>query len=205
MAFGRFEPSAKNPAGVDQRVEAVNFVQGNDFEVDSQIARLGMLDLELVEALGRRGQIDATDRMNAAGLAGLGFDLGELGNGVVMDLRHGGQSVQHMIAGGGVPGRAGGQFRAFQQHDIGPAELGQVVENTATGNAAADDDCLRVGFHDAGPAGKNLSIHSPIQRRRQTPFVPISRYFRQGGLAPFTVSMTGSAMPIVIPPGAHHE
>ncbi len=56
-----------------------------------------------------------------------------------------------------VPGRAGGQLLALQQHDVGPAELGEVIGDRTAGDAAADDDGPRPGgnggAHASSPEG----------------------------------------------------
>jgi hypothetical protein len=44
---------------------------------------------------------------------------------------------------GGVPGRPGRQLVALEQHDVGPAALGQMVRDAASDDAAADDDHAR--------------------------------------------------------------
>ena len=44
------------------------------------------------------------------------------------------------------PGR---QFLALDQHHIGPAHLGQMIEHAAAGHSAANDNNLGMGFHRA--------------------------------------------------------
>jgi hypothetical protein len=50
------------------------------------------------------------------------------------------EALQLPDQAGRMPGRAAGQLLAFEQHDVGPAELGQVIGHRAAGDAAADDD-----------------------------------------------------------------
>jgi hypothetical protein len=45
---------------------------------------------------------------------------------------------------GRVPGGAGGELSAFQEHDIPPAELGQMIGDRAADHAAADDHHARL-------------------------------------------------------------
>jgi hypothetical protein len=47
---------------------------------------------------------------------------------------------------GGMPGRAAGEAALFEQHDIRPTELGQVIGNRAADNAAADNDDAGVSW-----------------------------------------------------------
>ena len=44
-----------------------------------------------------------------------------------------------------VPGRAAGQLLAFQQHDVCPAGLGQMIRDRAAGHAASDNDNAGMG------------------------------------------------------------
>ena len=48
---------------------------------------------------------------------------------------------------GGVPGRTAGKLVFFNQHDILPAHLGQMVGGAAADNTATDNHNLRAVFH----------------------------------------------------------
>ena len=52
-----------------------------------------------------------------------------------------------MYLPGGMPGRAGGEFVAFEQHGIFPPEFGEVKQNRTTDYATTDDDCLCMCLH----------------------------------------------------------
>ena len=56
---------------------------------------------------------------------------------------------------GGVPGGAAAELDPLQQHDIGPAQLGQMIGDAGTDNAAADDDgagaCRNLIRHGKSP------------------------------------------------------
>ena len=105
------------------------------------------------EGLGHRGaalnssqrssvsaRADRADLAEAGGDAGLGLQPGvKLGR----IFREPGQvlrGAQLADQPGRMPGRAGCELLALQQHDVGPAELGQVIGDGAAGHAAADDD-----------------------------------------------------------------
>ena len=74
---------------------------------------------------------------------GLGLDLLVQLDRVLLQPRDVRVAVQRVHATGRVPRRAGGQLLAFEQHDVGPAGLGEVVEHAGADDTAADDDDLR--------------------------------------------------------------
>ncbi len=82
---------------------------------------------------------------------------------------------------GGVPGGPGGELVLLDQHDVGPAEVGQVVGDAAAGHPAADDDgprparqarvCPRLGHRALALAPwlrSNLDHGSAVARGRLT-------------------------------------
>ena len=76
----------------------------------------------------------------AGRLAGLGLETAiELG-GIFGHLGHALRTAQLAYQSGGVPSGAAGQLTALQQHHVGNAELGQMIGDRATDDAAADDD-----------------------------------------------------------------
>jgi hypothetical protein len=100
-------------------------------------------------ALRLRGDADPAGHVHADGLAALRLDL-------LVELDRVGLQggdvrirVQRVEAGGRVPGGAGGQLGALDQRDVGPAELGEVVEHAGTDHAAADDHRAILGLHGA--------------------------------------------------------
>jgi hypothetical protein len=60
-----------------------------------------------------------------------------------------------------VPGRAGGQLGLFQQHDVAPALMGEMIGEPAAHDAAADDDDARV-------VGKTSDMGSSFSNVRWT-------------------------------------
>ena len=62
---------------------------------------------------------------------------------------------------GGVPGGAAGQLALLEQHDVGEAELGQVVGDAGADHAAADDDDLgavgQLGGHQSSACTSSSS------------------------------------------------
>jgi hypothetical protein len=78
--------------------------------------------------------------MDAAALARQLLDLLVQVDGVSLQPGDVGVGVDGMNHAGGVPGGSRGQGLALQQHQVFPAELGQVVKNAAADHAAANDD-----------------------------------------------------------------
>src|SRR5260370_34209494 len=85
--------------------------------------------------------------MNAAGLPRDLLDLLVEVDRVLLQLGDIGIAVDRVHATGGVPGRARGQLVAFDQHDVAPAGLRQMIEDAGTDDAAADDGGLDMLFH----------------------------------------------------------
>ena len=103
---------------VHQREQLLRLVDRDQLEVHAEVAAARLRHLQPVEPLGRAGQHDAAGEMHAAGLAGDLLDLLVELDGVLLQLGDVGVAVDGVHAAGGMPGRAGGQFRALDQHDI---------------------------------------------------------------------------------------
>ncbi len=72
-----------------------------------------------------------------------------------------------------VPCGARGQLFAFQQHDIGPAQLGQMVRDRTADHATADDNGTGFGrqlYHLRPPARGCGCFHCPKAARRAAPW-----------------------------------
>src|SRR4029078_7936996 len=93
------------------------------------------------------GEHEAAGAMEAAGLAGDLLELVIEGDRVAWQLLHVGIAVERVEAARRVPGRARCQLVALDQHDILPSSLGEMIEDAATDDAAADHYHLRMRFH----------------------------------------------------------
>ena len=103
--------------------------------------------------VGIGGDLDEADRVEAGGLAGLRFQpLVE----IARVFAHLGRGLGRRAEGDDqprrVPGRAGGQPVALQQHDVLPAHMRQVVGDRRPDDAAADD-------HDTRAIRQHRSSH----------------------------------------------
>ena len=150
MAFDRVPHGADEMPLVHQREHRLGFRRRDQLGVHAEITALGVGKPQEVHALGAVGEHDAAGQMQRAGLAGNLLQLLVELDGVGLQLGDVGIAVQRVEATGRMPGRAGGQLRALDQHDIGPAGAGEVEQHRAADDAAADDNCFDVGFHEVG-------------------------------------------------------
>ena len=98
---------------------------------------------ELVHSPLGAGDRDAADLPEARGPARLGLQGGVQVNGVPgkLDQRLGGAKLGDQP--GGVPGGAASQLPALQDHDVLPAQPGEVVGDTGARDASANHDDAR--------------------------------------------------------------
>ncbi len=139
--------------GVDQRIELLHLGHRDEFEIELQVPRPAALHPEIVHAGLAGGEIEEADAMDAAGLARFLLQLVVELDGIGLQRGHVGVAVDGVHAAGRVPGRARGQFRALDQRDVGPAQLGQVIEHADAHHAAADHRHAHMRFHGKSPLG----------------------------------------------------
>ena len=175
MALDRIPHGADEVLFVHQREHRLGFRRRDQLGIHAEIAALGVRQPEEVHALGRVGEHDAAGQVQRAGLAGKLLQLLVELHRVGLQLGDVGVAVERMEAAGRVPGRTGRQLRAFDQHDVGPAGAGQVVKHRTADDAAADDNCFCVGFHENGSVlSRNESgrckVESGVKRPRPPRF-----------------------------------
>ncbi len=122
------------------RIHLLDFAGRNLSNIDIEGAGEGCLPVDFVLALLGQRDRDRTHLPHAGGDAGLGFQLDIKIGRIFRQPRHVLRGAQLADQAGGVPGGAGGELLALQKHDVGPAELGQMIGDRAAGNPAADDD-----------------------------------------------------------------
>ena len=103
----------------------------DDMGVQPHVAVLGALGQQHVEAVAVVGQRHAAHMVQPAGQAGDLLEFLVEPDRVALKGGHVGIAVERVKAPRRVPGGARGEIGAFHQHDIGPAQLGQVVEHEA--------------------------------------------------------------------------
>ena len=141
------------------RADDVRDVQMRVFRLDLGGRNLVHLDIEdprhgglaqqfLMPRLGQRDR-DRSDLAHAGRHACLGLQLHVKIGGILRQPRHVGRAAQLADQPRRMPGGAAGQLLAFQQHDVGPACLRQMIGHRTAGNAAPDDDgpCLCRNVH----------------------------------------------------------
>ena len=101
----------------------------------------------LVHALAAGREAQVAGHVEAHVLAGLGRQALVEIDRVLVQLADGVAHVEERQQARGVPGRAGRQLGALEQHHIRPALLRQVVERADADDAAADHDHPRMRFH----------------------------------------------------------
>ena len=137
---------------------------------------------------GVGGDLDEADRLEPGRQAGLGLEPRVQVAGV---LAHLGRRLRRRAEGdhqpGRVPRRARGEPVALEQHDVLPAQVGEVVGDRGADDAAADDHDPRsggqVGRHRRGEAHRWAPImvmaatakpdHGNLPRPRTAPNQPL--------------------------------
>ena len=139
---------ADDPFEVDHAIGQLgDFLRAEDLGVQPHIAMLGAFGLQLFKPGLIVGQRDAAHVVQPAGHAGDLFQLFVKPDGIALQRGHVGVAVQGVKAACRVPCGAGGEFRAFDQHDVGPAEFGQVIQHGTADDTAANHDHAGMGFH----------------------------------------------------------
>ena len=136
--------------GVHDRQHARRLLQIDELRVEPEVAAAAAGGLEVVEPVLRIGEHQAAGEVDAAGLPGDFLDLLVDLEGVVLELGDVGVGVERVHAPRRMPGGAGGELGALQQDDVLPAVPGEVVEDAATDDSAADDGHSDVRFHATG-------------------------------------------------------
>lgn len=139
---------AQQVVGGNQRMPAGAFGGVDDLELHAHAARHRGEVAVSVHLRGGVGQTDAAVAVAIAdGIVGIVAQFAIKRDRMTFqpDHRLVHAEIRHLRRR--MPGRARGQLVALQQHHVGPAFPGQVVERGAACDAAADDDDLGAGFH----------------------------------------------------------
>ena len=132
---------------VEQREEVGRLLRGDQLEVHPEVATAGDGHPQEVHPDLRVGQHQPARQMDRAVLAADPLDLLVQLDGVLLELRDVRVAIERVHPAGRVPRRAGRQLAPLEQHDVGPARLGQVVQHAGADDAPTDDDDLRRRLH----------------------------------------------------------
>ena len=176
---------------IQQREEVLRFLGRDEIEVHPEVAAARDGHPQEVHPDLRVGQHQAARQVDGARLAADALDLLVQLDRVLLESGDVGVAVERVHPAGGVPGGAGRQVTALQQHDVGPAGLRQVVQDAGADHATTDDDALGLSLHgdsstanSAGPG--NLQVPPPTDQvwngsrtsRKSKRRNPLSRVYR---------------------------
>ena len=136
---------------VQQRMQVLDLVGADDVHLDAEVGELALDVAEPVDLVGLGRQADRAAAVPAGRLPGLRLEgLVEL-HPVGVDRGHGEPANEVGNQAGRVPGRARSELTLVDQHDVGPAFLGQMVEQAGTHGAAADHHHAGMALHGICP------------------------------------------------------
>ena len=157
VAVGRMEDRALEILGTDQRIALLDLRGRQPFMRDADGLGGRGIERVFVHPVSRLRHAQVADDGEAGIEAGLRLQrLVEL-DGMGVDMAGRVAHVEERKQPRRVPGGAGGQLVAFQQHRV-PAGLRQVVGDAGPHGAAAHHESLHLGLHRAPPG----PIRAPI-------------------------------------------
>ena len=142
VTLDRVEQGADEVLLLHQREQVSGLGGGDDLELHAEVAPAGLGHAQPVEAFAVAGQHQPAGQVDRAVLAGTGFDRAVQLDRVLLQLGHVGIAVERVHPTRRVPRRPGRELLAFDQHDVVPPRLREVVEHRSTDDATADDDDL---------------------------------------------------------------
>ena len=154
VTLGRVEERADKVLLLEEREHPLGLGRRDDLQIHAEVAAAGLGHPQPVHPLPVAGQHQSARHVDGTVLAGALFDLAVQLDGVLLQLRDIGVTVERVHAARGVPGRAGGELLALDEHDIRPAQFGEVVQDRGADHTTADDDYLRGSFHPGIPTCK---------------------------------------------------
>ena len=131
---------ARQIVGVKMRIAVFDVREADLLDIDPKGAGHGGLTADFLKARVGLGHRNGAHGAKAGRNLGFFLQITQQALGVFRKLGHGGGGAQLCDEPGRMPCRAGGQFLAFQQDHLIPAQFGKVIGNRAADNAAADDD-----------------------------------------------------------------
>src|ERR1700685_2903320 len=93
-----------------------------------------------VHAVAAVGEADRAGDVIIDGITDGGAELGVEPGRAALEFDDVPARREMRAVAGGMPGRAGSEFVAFDQESVAPAPFGQMIERARADGAAADDD-----------------------------------------------------------------
>ena len=122
-------------------------IGGEKADVDTDGFRDAGIKPVFVHSVFAAREADIGNLLETDGLAGFGFKPLIERDGIFVNLADRVAHVEEWQQAGCMPGRARCQFLAFEQDDIRPTLLGQMIEGRDADNAASNDHDTRMFFH----------------------------------------------------------
>ena len=138
MAVVGVEEGAYQPLQVAERPEVADLVGADQLEGDADGVRRAAVVAVFVHPLLVGGEPEVAGAVEAHRLPGFRLQLLIEVDRVLVQLADAVAHVEERQQPGRVPGGACGELGLLDQHDVGPAELRQMVEHAAADDAAAD-------------------------------------------------------------------
>ena len=168
LAVGGDVEAERDVASLQQRIHRLHLGRGENRAVEPVHPHGRGQPLHLLGPLvGDRDQ-QGTHAPEAGGKFRLFFDLGVEVGGRGGEPLHGRRMPPLPDQPRRVPGGAGGERLALQQHDVGPAELSEMIGDRAACDPAADDDGAGVGGKGGGGRGHGTGLGLASRRLTRT-------------------------------------
>jgi hypothetical protein len=131
-----------------ERPEAPHVVGADDVRLDVDVAAERHAALELGEPLVAPGDDQRPALLPVGAVPGLALEARVELRAVLHEPGHRPGAAEPADQPGRMPRRAGRQALALEQHDVGPAEPGEVIGDAGADDAAADDHRAGVGSQE---------------------------------------------------------
>ena len=147
MPVGRMPERAHQPVHRGERPELLDLVDADQMALDPDGLRRALIVPILIHPVAITREPQVTGVVEADSLSGLLFKRLVKLDRILMQLPHAVGHVEERQEAGSVPGGAGGKFGAFQENDVRPPLLGEMIKHRDAANAAADHHHARTRFH----------------------------------------------------------
>ncbi len=160
-------------AELDQRPQIAHFLGSDDLEGHADGIRGAAVLLVFVHALAAGREAQIAGDVEAHVLAGFGRQPLVQIHRVLVQLADRVAHVEQRQQARRMPGGPGGQFGALEQHHVGPAFEGQMIERADADHAAANDDDAGMSFQVRSPnANARGSVTSGPPNKRPIATIP---------------------------------